>query len=72
MDDHSEATTYEIHVRGMLSDRLLVAFPEFRPRAHGGDTILIGALPDQAALHGALGRVESLGLELVEIRRQLR
>jgi hypothetical protein len=56
----------------MLSDTLLVAFPEFHPRAYGGDTILVGALPDQAALHGALERVESLGLELLEVRRQLR
>ena len=72
MDDHAKATTYEIHVRGTLSDRLLVAFPEFHPRAQGGDTILSGDLPDQAALHGALARVEALGLELLEIRRQLR
>jgi hypothetical protein len=72
MDDHAESTYYEIRVRGMLSDRLLMAFPEFYPRAQGGDTILIGALPDQASLHGALARVESLGLELLEIRRQLR
>jgi hypothetical protein len=72
MYENAEATTYEIHVRGALSDRLLVAFPEFHPRAQGGDTVLIGVLPDQAALHGALARVESLGLELLEIRRQLR
>jgi hypothetical protein len=72
MDDQAETTYYEIHVRGTLSDRLLMAFPEFHPRTHSGDTILVGALPDQAALHGALARVESLGLELLEIRRQLR
>jgi hypothetical protein len=72
MDDDFDVTYYEIHVRGMLGDTLLVAFPEFHPRAHGTDTILVGALPDQAALHGALERVESLGLELLEVRRQLR
>ena len=72
MDDHAEGTYYEIHVRGMLSDRLLMAFPGFHPRAQGGDTVLVGALSDQAALHGTLERIESLGLELLEIRRQLR
>jgi hypothetical protein len=32
-------------------------------------TLLTGDLLDQAALHGALGRVERLGLELIEDRR---
>jgi hypothetical protein len=72
MDDDFDVTYYEIHVRGLLSDTLLMAFPEFHPRAYGGDTILVGALPDQSALHGALERVESLGLELLGVRRQLR
>lgn len=72
MDEHAEATYYEIHVRGMLSDTLLMAFPGFQPRAQRGDTILVGALPDQAALHGTLEQIEALGLELLEIRRQLR
>ena len=72
MDEHAEATYYEIHVRGMLSDTLLMAFPGFHPRAQRGDTILVGALRDQAALHGALERIETLGLELIEVRRQLR
>jgi hypothetical protein len=72
MDDQAETTYFEIHVRGMLSERLLMAFPEFHSRSHGGDTILVGPLVDQAALHGALARVESLGLDLLEVRRQLR
>ena len=72
MDERAEATYYEIRVRGMLSDTLLMAFPGFDPRAQGGDTVLVGALRDQAALHGTLERVEALGLELLEVRRQLR
>jgi hypothetical protein len=72
MDEHAEAIYYEIHVRGMLSDTLLVAFPGFSPRTQRGDTVLVGALPDQAALHGTLERIEALGLELLEVRRQLR
>jgi hypothetical protein len=33
------------------------------------DTMLEGALDDGAALHGVLRRIESYGLELVEVRR---
>ena len=31
--------------------------------------MLSGPIEDQAALHGLLRRIESLGLELVEVRR---
>jgi hypothetical protein len=31
-------------------------------------TALYGCLPDEAALHGVLNRVHSLGLRLVEVR----
>jgi len=31
--------------------------------------VLRGALADQAALFGVLARIETLGLELVEVRR---
>jgi len=31
--------------------------------------VLRGCVPDQAALHGILTRLHSLGLELLEVRR---
>ena len=58
---------YEIRVRGTLSERLLSAFPGLTARVRGGMTVLVGRLPDQAALYGVLERLESLGLELVAI-----
>ena len=60
---------YQIRVRGRLGQTMLAAFPGLRARAHGGDTVLAGPLADQAALYGVLGRIESLGLELLEVRR---
>lgn len=45
------------------------AFPAFRARTEGGDTVLTGVLADQAAVYGVLAEAEALGLELVEIRR---
>jgi hypothetical protein len=69
MDEHREPTRYEIRVRGVLSDRLLAAFPGFQTRTDRGDTVLSATLADQSALHGALAQTEALGLELLEVRR---
>ena len=60
---------YEIRLRGHLGETTLAAFPDLRAEMLGGDTLLKGALPDQAALHGVLAQIEALGLELVEVRR---
>lgn len=69
MDDPHDSGRYEIRVRGLLSDTLLGAFPELHARRRNRVTSLVGELPDQAALHGVLARVEALGLELVDVRR---
>lgn len=45
------------------------AFPEMRVCIDGDDTVLTGTMPDQAAVYGMLAVVESLGLELIEVRR---
>ena len=60
---------YQIRVGGRLGRTMRAAFPDLRAEAHGDDTLLTGTLPDQAALHGALARIEALGLELLEVRR---
>ena len=70
MDQQAKASRYEIYVSGRLSERLLEAFPELHARCVGGVNVLAGHLPDQAALHGVLSRIESLGLELLEVRRR--
>jgi hypothetical protein len=60
---------YQIRLRGVLGDSLLGAFPTFEVAASGGETILSGEIPDQAALHGVLAQVESLGLELIGVQQ---
>ena len=59
----------QFRVRGQLSQTLLVAFPELHAQQLGSQTLLAGELPDQAALFGVLGRIEALGLELLEVVR---
>jgi len=62
-------TTYQITVRGRMSDALIAAFDGLAASRHPRHTVLIGELADQAALYGVLGRIESFGLELVDVRR---
>ena len=65
----TRADQYEIRVRGHLGETMRAAFPALRTRVDGQDTVLIGLLPDQAAVYGVLAAIEALGLELVELRR---
>jgi hypothetical protein len=60
---------YQIRIRGRLGRTMRAAFPGLRAAEEGQDTLLVGDLADQAALHGVLTRIEALGLELVEVRR---
>jgi hypothetical protein len=48
---------------------MLGAFDGLQAETNGQDTLLRGAVQDQAALHGVLAQIEALGLELVEVRR---
>ena len=69
MDGQAVLARYRIRVRGVLSERLVAAFPGFHAHTERGETVLDGALPDQAALHGVLATIERLGLELLDVHR---
>ena len=69
MGEAARAVCYEIRVRGRLGEMLLGAFPGLHAQPYGADTVLTGAVRDQAALYGMLAHFEALGLELLELRR---
>jgi hypothetical protein len=65
---HNQLQRYEIRLNGHLDDRwdgwfegLAIALEE------DGNTLLIGWLADQAALHGILKKVRDLGLTLLSV-----
>jgi hypothetical protein len=60
---------YEIRVRGRVSPAMLARFEGMRSQVEPVETVLHGPLPDQAALHGMIALIRSLGLELVEVRK---
>jgi hypothetical protein len=59
----------EIRIKGRVSEAVLSAFDGLNHSVQPVETVLTGAVPDQAALHGLLVQIQSLGLELVEVRR---
>jgi hypothetical protein len=63
------AGSYEIRIKGRLTESLLAAFEGLTATVEPVETVLHGPVQDQAALHGLLDRIQSLGLELVEVRR---
>jgi hypothetical protein len=60
---------YEIRVRGRVSDAALSTFEGMDFETAPTETVLHGPVVDQTGLHGLLDRIQSLGLELIEVRR---
>jgi hypothetical protein len=60
---------YEIRLQGPVSEEALDDFDAFDSDAGRVETVLHGTVSDQAALHRVLERIDSLGLELVAVRR---
>jgi hypothetical protein len=61
---------YEIRVKGVIDERWSEWFEglEVSPQP-SGETILVGPLVDQAALHGLLQKVRDVGLPLISVQR---
>ena len=60
---------YEIRIRGELDPQWSSWFDGLHVEcAPPGDTVIVGPVADQAALHGLLTRVRDLGLPLLSVR----
>lgn len=61
---------YEIRVKGNLDLRWSDWFDGFSiTPVDDGETLLIGSVADQAALHGMLHKIRDLGLPLLSVQR---
>ncbi len=60
---------YEIRVVGVLPPEALLDFERLSASVEPVETILHGPLRDQAALHGLLARLQTFGVQVVEVRR---
>jgi len=60
---------FEIRLQGPVSEEVLDDFDAFNSDVGRVETVLHGKVRDQAALHRVLERIDSLGLEIVAVRR---
>ena len=61
---------YQIRVKGTLDELWADWFDGFSLIPQGDDeTLLIGPVADQAALHGLLSKIRDLGLPLLSVER---
>ena len=67
---HVEPTVYQIRVEGILDPHWSGWFDGMSVSPQeSGDTLLIGAVRDQTALHGILVRIRDLGMLLLSVER---
>ena len=60
---------YAFRISGRVPPALTAALEPLKSVETSADTLLVGPVTDQAALHGYIAHLEALGLELVELRR---
>ena len=60
---------YEIRVSGVLPPEALLDFDRLTASVEPVETVVHGALQDQAALNGLLARLEAFGVQVIEVRR---
>jgi hypothetical protein len=60
---------YEIRVSGVLPPEALLDFDRLTASVEPVETVVHGPIRDQAALNGLLARLETFGVQVLEIRR---
>lgn len=67
---HHQPGRYEIRIREQIDDKWLSWFDEYTiTPTESGDTLLIGSISDQSALHGLLAKIRDLNLTIISINR---
>jgi hypothetical protein len=65
--DRVRGRRYRLVIRGELGEPFGFLFEGMQMDRVAGTTVLTGNVIDQVHLHGLLGRIQELGLELVSI-----
>jgi hypothetical protein len=66
----AEATHVNIRIRGHLDPHWSASLAGLKiSHEANGETIIVGPVPDQAALHGLLNQLFALGLTLISVQQ---
>lgn len=69
-NDKTQPMVYQVRIEGHLSPMWQDEFEGWTITENdAGETVLTGAIADQAALHGLFKRIRNLGITLVEVKR---
>jgi hypothetical protein len=68
-DPMSGLLVYDLTIHGAMSDVLRAEFDDVELEVAHGETHLRAVLPDSAALYGLIGRIEALGLVMLDLHR---
>src|SRR5579872_1014680 len=60
---------YEIRIAGVLPPEALLDFDRLSASVEPVETVVHGQLRDQAALQGLLARLETFGIQVLEVRK---
>ncbi len=60
---------YEFRIWGRLSPTAQAAFLGMEVAEIPPQTVISGSVPDESALHGVLGLIQSLGLHVLSVRQ---
>jgi hypothetical protein len=67
--DIDQFATYQIKVKGNLDPSWSDWFGGFNIQPKDDETILVGIVIDQSALHGILAKINELGLMLLSVNK---
>jgi hypothetical protein len=67
--EFDQPTAYQIRLKGTLDSSWSEWFDGFTITIQGDETILIGIVRDQSALHGILAKINDLGLPIVSVEK---
>lgn len=67
--EFDQSAFYQIRLKGTLDSSWSDWFGGFSINVKGDETVLIGSVPDQSALHGILAKINDLGLSIVSVEK---
>jgi len=64
----NQSQVYVIRIKGILDPQWRLWFDDMSVVDSDNETVISGPVADQAALHGLLGKIRDLGLQIIDMR----